>query len=112
MRGLGGRAVAPVTSLVARATARTAAVASQAPEPERAASDMPLIRLEGISRVFYGDADEPSSEPGPDETPDRDSLLVAYGENGLARQNIGLSSGTVTWRNCCHRVAPSTLAAS
>ena len=35
---LRGRAVAPVTSLVARATGRAAAVATRAPEPERAAS--------------------------------------------------------------------------
>ena len=35
---LRGRAVAPVSSLVGRATGRTAAVAERAPEPERAAS--------------------------------------------------------------------------
>ena len=46
--------------------------------------------------LIYGDADEPPPEPRPDESTGSDSLLVAYGENGLARQNIGLSSGTVT----------------
>jgi hypothetical protein len=45
--------------------------------------------------LIYGDADEPEPESAADDTTDSDSLLVAYGENGLARQNIGLSSGTV-----------------
>ncbi|HEX6260386.1 MAG TPA: OmpA family protein, partial [Woeseiaceae bacterium] len=46
--------------------------------------------------LIYGDSDGPKAEPVPDEATDGDALLVAYGENGLARQNIGLSSGTVT----------------
>ncbi|HEX5764261.1 MAG TPA: hypothetical protein VFY27_01740 [Woeseiaceae bacterium] len=46
--------------------------------------------------LIYGDAGEAPPEPAPEEATDSDSLLAAYGENGLARQNIGLSSGTVT----------------
>lgn len=44
--------------------------------------------------LVYG-ADEADGEAQPEALPQDDSLLVAYGENSLARQNIGLASGTV-----------------
>jgi flagellar motor protein MotB len=45
--------------------------------------------------LVYADANAPAPEPGDANPVDEEALLVGWGENSLARQNIGLASGTV-----------------
>ncbi len=45
--------------------------------------------------LVYGGKDDVEPGYGDDDAAGEESLLAAWGENGLARQNIGLSSGTV-----------------
>jgi len=45
--------------------------------------------------LVYAEANAPAPEPGDANPVDEEALLVGWGENSLARQNIGLASGTV-----------------